>query len=277
MLVNGKVTTSIDINNRGLAYGDGVFSTIKVEFGKIQLWQFHLDRLKKSAEKLHLTDIDWTLLSQEIHTFSIQFTQKADVVIKLILTRGSGGRGYSINGCDTVDRIITAHKFPQQYKQWQGQGIALIQCEYQLPINKYLAGLKTLNRLDQVLIKQEIEAKKAIDGIVCDQQGNVIETCSANVFLHKNGSWYTPCLDSSGVAGVKRQEILDQARKQGLNIIETQIKQVDLLAADALCITNALMNIVPITGYNDHIYPVTHRGVIAQLKKLISKDQINEI
>ena len=274
MLVNGIATTSIDINNRGLAYGDGVFSTIKVEFGKVQLWDLHLARLQKSAKQLHFPNIDWALLSQEVQTFSMQYVAQENSVIKLILIRGSGGRGYSINGCNTVDRIITAHQFPAQYEQWQEQGIALIQCEYQLPTNKYLAGLKTLNRLDQVLIKHEIEAKNAIDGIVCDQQGNVIETCSANLFLYKNEQWYTPSLENSGVAGVMRQKILDQAKKNGLNIIKTPLNKLDLLNADALCITNSLMNIVPITQYEKVTYPLKHFAITAQLKTLILKEQL---
>lgn len=274
MLVNGKEKAEIDVNSRGIAYGDGVFSTIKVEFGKIQLWQLHLARLKKSAKKLYFPEVDWALLSQEIQTFSMQYVAQENSVIKLILIRGSGGRGYSINGCNTIDRIITAHPFPDHYEQWQAKGIALIQCEYQLPINKYLAGLKTLNRLDQVLIKQEIEAKNAIDGIVCDQQGNVIETCSANLFLYKNEQWYTPSLENSGVAGVKRQEILDQAKIKGLNIIKTPLNKLDLLNADALCITNSLMNIVPITQYEKYTYPLKHFAITAQLKTLILKDQL---
>lgn len=269
MLVNGKNTSEINVNNRGLAYGDGVFSTIKVEFGQVQLWSLHLARLQKSATLLHFPDVDWGLLSQEIKTFATQLMLESEAVIKLILMRSTGGRGYSINGCMKVDRILTSHKLPSHYKQWQTQGIALIQCEYQLPINKYLAGLKTLNRLDQVLIKHEIESKKAIDGIVCDQLGNVIETCSANIFMHKNGQWYTPYLEASGVAGVKRQQILDQAKINGLNIIKTQINALDLLNADALCITNSLMNIIPITQYEKHIYPLTHFAITEQLKNLI--------
>ena len=272
MLINGEPKTTIDINNRGLAYGDGVFSTIKIEYGQVQLWDLHLARLQRSAKKLFFPEINWHELTTEIKTFSASFSSQADHVIKIILVRGSGGRGYSIEECTQVDRIITAHHFPGQYQQWQLNGIAVIQCDYHLANNRNLAGLKTLNRLDQVMIKQEIQTKNALDGVVCDNLGNIIEACAANIFISKNGHWSTPCLKEAGVEGVMRQQILNQAAKSGIMITQKQISKNDLLVADAVCLTNALMGIIPVTKYEKHCYPSTHFTATKKLKNLLSKD-----
>lgn len=272
MLINGKQSNQITASNRGLAYGDGFFSTIKVKLGEMQLWDLHLTRLQKSAKRLSFPLFNWHALTLELQTFAKQCTIQEEMVIKIILSRGAGGRGYSIDGSNHVDRIISLHALPLRYQQWQHKGIPIIQCDYQLPINKRLAGLKTLNRLDQVLIKQEIETKKAIDGIVCDNEGNVIEASSANLFIHNEGRWYTPCLKNTGIEGVKRQQILNAAKKHSVDIIKTQINKLDLLNADAICITNALMGIVPVTQYEKHTYKAQHFSITAQLKKLISKE-----
>ncbi len=272
MLINGKQSNEISASTRGLAYGDGFFSTIKVIRGKIQLWDLHLARLQQSAKKLSFPLLNWRTLTLEVQEFAKQCTKQEEMAIKVILSRGVGGRGYSINGCNHIDRIISAHALPSKYQQWQQQGIAVIQCDYQLPINKRIAGLKTLNRLDQVLIKQEIETKKAIDGIVCDNKDNVIEASSANLFIHKGGQWYTPCLKNAGIEGVKRQQILNAAKKHAVNIIKTQLNKLDLLNADAVCMTNSLMGIVPVIQYEQHTYKEQHFSTTAQLKKLISED-----
>jgi len=272
MLINGKQSNQISASNRGLSYGDGFFSTIKVKRGEIQLWDLHLARLQKSAERLSFPRFNWRALTQELQKFAKQCTKQEEMVIKIILSRGDGGRGYSSNGCKHIDRIISAHPQPKAYKKWQHQGIAVIQCDYQLPMNKRIAGLKTLNRLDQVLIKQEIETKKAIDGIVCDNKDNVISASSANLFIHKDSQWYTPCLKNAGIEGVKRQQILNAAKQHGVVIIKTQLNKLDLLNADAICITNALMGIVPVIQYEQHIYKEQHFSTTAQLKKLISED-----
>jgi len=202
MLINGIESDHIDAMDRGLAYGDGLFSTIKVQHGLVQLWDFHLQRLQLGAQKLYFPEVDWAQLSDEVRSVAAQSADKSVSVLKIILTRGSGGRGYSSVGCESPQRIISTGAYPAFYQQWREQGIQVIQCESQIASNKQLAGLKTLNRLEQVLIKKELESKQAVEGIVCDNQDFVVEACSANLFIFLDNRWQTPKLDSSGVAGV---------------------------------------------------------------------------
>lgn len=249
MLINGIESNHIDAKDRGLAYGDGLFSTIKVQSGVAQLWDFHLQRLQLGAKTLFFTEIDWQQLSAEVFQQASRFADVPEHVLKVILTRGSGGRGYSSQGCDSPIRIISDSPYPEFYADWQRQGIAVIQCESSLSRHPQLAGLKTLNRLEQVLIKKELEVKKALEGIVCDENGYVIEACSANLFIYFNGIWQTPKLDKSGVAGVQRRNILNLAKNNNINIIECDIHLNQLTGAQAMCLTNALMGIVPVNEY----------------------------
>ncbi|WP_019613358.1 aminodeoxychorismate lyase [Psychromonas ossibalaenae] len=269
MLINGIESTTINAADRGLAYGDGLFSTIKVEYGMVQLWDYHLYRLQLGAQKLFFPEVDWQLLSAEVSQLAAGISDKPLAVIKVILTRGSGGRGYSSQGCDSVVRILSAAAYPDCYQQWQKEGIKVVQCEQKLAVNRQLAGLKTLNRLEQVLIKHELESRQALEGIVCDNDGYVIEACSANLFIYLDNQWLTPKLDGSGVAGVKRRQIMQASEKAGTPVREVRIKADALFNAQAVCLTNALMGIVPVKQYRSHIYNEAAFYLVQQLQLLL--------
>lgn len=274
MLINGTESTTIAADDRGLAYGDGLFSTIKVEQGIVQLWDYHLQRLQLGAKKLFFPDVDWLLLSSELHSLAKSVGELPFAVIKVILTRGSGGRGYSIQGCSSPQRILSAHPYPVFYQQWQRDGLKVIQCRQKLAINTHLAGLKTLNRLEQILIKHELETHHALEGIVCDNDGFVIEACSANIFINIKNQWVTPKLDGSGVAGVKRRQIMVLSAKAGQPIKEMKITTNDLLNAHAVCLSNALMGIVPVIQYQSHCYPESGFLRIQELQSLVEKGEV---
>ena len=269
MLINGIESNQIDAMDRGLAYGDGLFTTMKVQFGDVQLWDFHLQRLQLGAKRLFFPTIDWLRLNAEVGLVTKSVAHKNECVIKIIITRGSGGRGYSAQGCDAPLRIIMSSVYPDFYHQWQQQGIQVIQCETQLSSNKQLAGLKTLNRLEQVLIKQELHSKQALEGLVCDNQGYVIEACTANIFIYLDGQWKTPKLNSSGVAGVLRRQVMESALQKGIEISEEDIHRDSLKKAQAICLSNALMGIVPVTQYQQLIFGSAGLTRCRQLQSLI--------
>ncbi|MCG6199958.1 aminodeoxychorismate lyase [Psychromonas antarctica] len=271
MLINGIESTVIAATDRGLAYGDGLFSTIKVEQGELQLWAFHLQRLQLGAQRLFFPSVDWALLCTEVITVAQSLAAQPQAVIKVTLTRGSGGRGYSIQGCDSPTRIIASYPFPDFYNAWKTEGIKVILCEQKLAINPQLAGIKTLNRLEQILIKHELENQQALEGIVCDNQGDVIEACSANLFIYLDNHWLTPKIDGCGVAGVKRREVIRCAKNAGIVIPEVRIKPADLFNAQALCLTNSLMGVVPVKQLQSHYYPLSGFSFIHRLQSLLQE------
>lgn len=267
MLINGIEAEHINALDRGLSYGDGLFSTIKIEYGQVQLWPFHLQRLQLGAQKLFFPALDWACLSGEVQQVAETLKGDKASVIKVIITRGSGGRGYSSQGCESPLRIISTGVFPEIYFQWQKQGIELILCASILSSNPMLAGLKTLNRLEQVIIKKELESKQAVEGIVCNEAGNIIECCGANIFIFIKNQWLTPKLDQSGVAGVQRRNILECAILSGIKIVETKIDKDQLLRADAICISNALIGVVAVKKIQDRVF---NKRELAQCKVLQS-------
>ncbi|MDA7746580.1 aminodeoxychorismate lyase [Psychromonas sp.] len=270
MLINGLKSNDINAADRGLAYGDGLFSTIKIESGHVVDWTLHLERLKEGAQRLFFPQVDWLQLQQEIFDSAETIKAHPHYVLKVILTRGSGGRGYSAQGCEQPTRIISLSAFPEMYFQWQKNGIAIVQCETQLGRNKQLAGLKSLARLEQVLIKQELASKGALEGLVCDEFGHVIEACSANIFVFLNGHWITPKLDYCGVAGVMRKRILKHA---SIDVTEQNITVNDIKQASSIFLSNALMGIVPIVQYEDKRYSTEQLQRIIELQRLlVSKD-----
>lgn len=272
MLINGKVTNEINATDRGLAYGDGLFSTIKIEHGNVIDWPLHLARLQSGATRLFFPDVDWNKLQQDVFDSAQSVKEQPYYVLKVILTRGSGGRGYSAEGCNQPNTIISLSPFPEIYLQWQKDGIAIIQCEMQLGRSKLLAGLKSLARLEQVLIKQELISKHALEGIVSDELGNVIEACSSNVFIYLNDQWITPKLDYAGVAGVMRARILQST---SIHVIEKDISLSDLEQASCFCLTNALMGIVPIKQYHDKIYHEKQLQPVTELQAILNKEDVN--
>ena len=268
MLINGLENNKINATDRGLAYGDGLFSTIKVEFGDVIDWPLHLKRLQHGVTRLFFPEIDWQQLEQEVFTAAKTVTSEPHYVLKLILTRGSGGRGYSADDCKDIQRIISLSAFPDAYLQWQQQGINIAQCSSQLGRNKQLAGLKSLARLEQVFIKQELATLNAVEGLVCDEFGNVIEACSANVFIYLNGQWITPKLDFCGVAGVMRERILQHS---AINVVVKEISLEEVNQASCLFLSNALMGIVPVKQYQEKSYSEQQLQRITELQVILKQ------
>ncbi|WP_025562461.1 aminodeoxychorismate lyase [Psychromonas sp. SP041] len=273
MLINGLENNKINAADRGLAYGDGLFSTIKIECGDVIDWPLHLERLQQGAVRLFFPDIDWQQLQQEVFTAASSVLGQPHYVLKLMLTRGSGGRGYSAEGCNDVQRIISLSAFPDVYLQWQQQGINIVQCASQLARNKQLAGLKSLARLEQVFIKQELATLNAVEGLVCDEFGNVIEACSANVFIYLHDQWITPKLDFCGVAGVMRARIM---KHSAINVVEKEISLEDVNQASCLFLSNALMGIVPVKQYQQKKYSQQQLQRITELQIILKQGSLQQ-
>lgn len=240
--VNGKEVDQISINDRGLAYGDGIFTTAKVSNGQIELLTQHLDRLKTGCRLFNISDVDFDLLESEL----VELAQSYDLaVLKVMITSGEGGRGYSRIGTTRPNIIIKTSEFPIKYRQWQNTGITLADSSIQLGINPLFKGIKHLNRLEQVLIRDELDHSDFDDLLVFNILNQVIETSCANVFWFKDGHLYTPEITDSGVAGVMRAEII---RKHPETKV-VQAFQSEIKKAQSIFITNSIMEIIPVALY----------------------------
>lgn len=243
--VDGQPADSISISDRGLAYGDGCFTTALVVNGEVAMLSQHINRLIVQSKLLGLPNFDLATLKVTIANISKGISMG---IIKIIITCGSGGRGYSRLGVESSKVIVTLHEYPQNYYQWQKNGISIGISEQKLGINPMLAGLKHLNRLEQVMLRSELDQRSEDELVVCDINNNVIECCSANVFWLKAGQWHTSILSTAGVAGLMRDKIL-------LNYTDIIAKNHHIEALnniDAMFISNAILGIVPVNVFNGH-------------------------
>ncbi|ELR64973.1 Aminodeoxychorismate lyase [Photobacterium marinum] len=252
ILVNGREQMHVPVSDRAMQYGDGCFTTILVEQGKPRLWALHLQRLQKNVEAFMITPPDWSLLAEIVFQLAAQYPEKGG--IKILLSRGSGGRGYSPSGCCDTQVVVSDFAWPEHYIRWQSEGIELGVCRQRLSLSPMLSGFKHLNRLEQVLLKQEAEQSGWLDAVALDVNGHVIEATASNIFWRKGDTIFTPELDMSGVHGVMRahvNELIDDSPY----CLEFVKKPLDvLLCADEVFITNALMALVPITQINGNLF-----------------------
>ncbi|MDI9228771.1 aminodeoxychorismate lyase, partial [Serratia bockelmannii] len=170
--INGQRHDALAPSDRGLQFGDGCFTTARVVDGKIELLPWHLERLQQTAQRLMLPTTDWAAFEREM----AQAAESIPLgVVKAILTRGSGGRGYSPTGCENPTRIVARSSYPAHYLQWREQGITLALSPVALARNPLLAGLKHLNRLEQVLIRAHLDQTAADEALVLDTAGMLVE------------------------------------------------------------------------------------------------------
>ncbi len=257
ILVNGHPVDTVSVFDRGLAYGDGVFETIKVVDRTPVLWDLHQRRLGSGCQQLGIDfDLDCQqLLRSEVAGLCRQLEGPA-AVIKIIITRGAGGRGYRPNPKCPPQRIISAAPLPQYPPSYQQSGIKLTLCHTRLSLNPRLAGIKHLNRLEQVLARSEWQDQFA-EGVVRDYADHVVEGTMSNLFLIAGNQLRTPRLDQSGVNGVIRQVICHRAACEGLAVAETPISVDQMKQSESLFMTNSLIGLWPVASFCGQRYAIS--------------------
>ncbi|MDD5227574.1 MAG: aminodeoxychorismate lyase [Methylococcales bacterium] len=235
MLVNGEQRDTIAIMDRGFQYGDGLFETIEVRENTPIFLEQHLQRLNVDSQRLYLPKLDLDLLHSEIQ----QICKNAgNSVLKIIITRGSGGRGYRQPDVIQPTRILSLHPFPDYPKSFYTDGIVTRLCETRLGLNPTLAGMKHLNRLEQIMARAEWNNSEIHEGIMLDFDRHVIEGTMTNLFYAKDGELFTALLKNCGIAGILRGWIFEQ-----INVIEHNFFLDDLREADEIFVCNSIMGI----------------------------------
>ena len=240
--VNGKINNEISIVDRAFNYGDGIFTTAKISHGRIEFLARHIERLTVSCKKLNIAFTQQDNLFSEITAVAGSYK---NAVLKIVITAGQGGRGYSRMGVSNSNVVISIHDVPEHYAIWQEQGIQLGIANCQLGLNPMLKGLKHLNRLEQVLIRAELDQRSEDDLVVTNINNQVIEASAANLFWFKANHLFTPNLDESGVFGIIRQQIIEL--RSDLHIVKAEINELD--DATAIFICNCVMGVIPVKNY----------------------------
>ncbi|WP_319784139.1 aminodeoxychorismate lyase [Oceanisphaera sp. IT1-181] len=256
-------TTLFSAVSRGWQLGDGHFTTVYAKHGQLHHWAYHEARLTAACARLQMPVPNWADVKARAQAC---LDEHSDQVLRITLVRGAGGRGYSMQGCTDTQVLLNTAPFPAQYYQWREQGITIGVCQGRLGNSPLLAGLKTVNRLEQVLLKAELDAQHWPEALVLNSQHQVVEAVTANVFWREGEVIYTPDLTELGVWGIMRAWCADYL---GARLMHTQALLPRLLAADEVWLTNALMGIVPVTGiiepHGATKFKTTHLNV-AELK-----------
>lgn len=266
--VDGQPAELLSVKDRGLAYGDGLFETIAVTAGQASLLDRHLARLAEGCARLHMP-LDMALLRAELLAFSRQL---GDGVAKLIVTRGDGLRGYAPPLPAQPRRILQGGAKPSYPLLNAEQGVRLFPCATRLAEQPILAGLKHLNRLEQVMARGEWQDAEHAEGLMLDATGRVVEAVYSNLFIAKGGVLVTADLSRCGVAGVMRAELLAQAQALGIECQVRDLSYAELLAADEVFLCNSLYGIWPVRALQAHDWPV---GPLTRKLQVIARDLLD--
>jgi len=252
-LINGEPASRLDVADRGLHYGDGVFTTLAVRGGVPLFLSRHLARLQADAASLGLPFPGVSVLADEAHRLCVLHPAS---VLKIMLTRGTGGRGYRPPAHAAGTRVLSAHPWPDYSPEIREQGVKTRVCNLRLGLNPRLAGIKHLNRLEQVLARAEWCEEAVREGLLLDYEGFLVEGVMSNVFLVQGGRLRTPLLDRCGVAGVMRGLVLDAAEEAGLPVEQARLLPGDAFAADELFLTNSVIGVWPVCALEGRPFPV---------------------
>ena len=270
--INGVEQDHIAITDRGLHYGDGLFETMAAFEGQCPRFEAHYQRLVTGCERLAIPLPDKQLVLQEVQTAA---AGQAKAVIKILLTSGAGGRGYGRAAELQPNRIVMQHVWPDYPEHYWHEGVRVKLCQTRLGCNPALAGIKHLNRLEQVLARNEWHHSDYAEGLMCDVQGNVIEGTMTNIFIVRDRILYTPSVAICGVAGVMRGWVMTRANELELKMRETTLSIDDIQQADEVILTNSLIGLWPVRTFESRnfqpgpiyqtllkyllkTYPVTH-------------------
>ncbi len=247
ILVDGKPGDRVPASDRGLLYGDGLFETIRFVGEAAPLWPRHMQRLAAGCERLRLPAPDPDLLRREAQ---IATQGMAQAVLRITLTRGSGTRGYAMPVAPRPTRIVAAFPMPALEAAPYRDGVRLHPCTIRLAEQPLLAGIKHLNRLEQVLARAEWDDPAIAEGLLCDARGNAISATAANLFAVIDGVPVTPAVDRCGVAGVLRAELLETLPRVEVRALPL----AECLAAAELFLSSSVRGILPVRAVGDRVF-----------------------
>jgi 4-amino-4-deoxychorismate lyase len=266
VLVDGRPARGLSPLDRGLHFGDGLFETIACRRGRARFLALHLDRLMQGCERLAIEPAPVAAIRGEIEQLALR-TDAA--IIKLIVTRGQAlARGYAPAGGEGATRIALRYPWPHEESgSWQA-GVRAGIASLRLGENAALAGMKHLNRLEQVLAQSERDSRQVRELLLFGSSGRLVSGTMSNVFIVRQGKLETPRIDLCGVAGVMRRVVLREARRAGIAVEECDIAAPDLAQAQEIFLTNARIGIWPVNALEKQDLPV---GPITQrLQSLIA-------
>jgi len=257
-IINGEFKDSISVYDRGLAYGDGFFETMlwdsfekkkETIFG-VEFWLRHLKRIKDGCRLIQINfPSDDEIVRQRNIILKASLKEKKSGLLKMIITRGVGGRGYKFEKNMSPTVIFLSLQKPKIEKEYFKSGVKVKICKTHLSKNTNLFGFKHLNRLDSVLARSEWEDKNFFEGVFVDSKQNILEGTMTNIFFVQKKTLITPPIIDSGINGVMRQVVIDNAKFFFDKVIIQNINLSDVKNFDQMFLTNSVLKIIPVSKF----------------------------
>lgn len=241
--LNGAPTDTLALTDRGLHYGDGLFRTVRITAGRAEGWPFHLERLRHDCRRLDLPAPDQAALAADLEAL---FADGGDGIAKILITRGSGGRGYAPPAQAAPTRLVLRYPPPAHPPEHAEAGVAVGLADIRLARQPALAGIKHLNRLEQVLARRECRDRDWPEALMRTDDGRVIGGVMSNLFVVADGAVHTPAIRDAGVIGATRQRLLAGFAADGREVAETDLTLAAILDADEAFLCNSAMPVWPI-------------------------------
>ena len=272
-LINGIFKKNISVLDRGLAYGDGIFETMnwrvsklnKVQIYGVEYWERHLERLKIGCDKIKIPMPSGDKLNRYKNKI-LKKSLDSEInkgVLKIIITRGVGGRGYKYES--NLKPTIIFLSFPAKTidQKLYSSGVKVKLCKTDILENKILSGMKHLNRLDSVIARSEW-GDNYFEGLFIDKSGNLLEGTMTNIFFIKNKVLYFPKLKSCGIEGIMSQVIKEKTNFFFKDFMERDLKFSEINNFDAMFLTNSIIRVLPVKHLENVSFKITE-----ELKSLV--------
>ena len=248
--LDGSITTALPLPDRGLDYGDGLFETLLLQGGRPLYLDFHLQRLQRGLQVLAFPDC-LAVAEKQLLEASATLRERNWywAVLRLTISRGAGPRGYAPPAAAQPRIIITATELDRDCRR-MSKAVTLCLATMRCATQPFLAGIKHLNRLEQVLAAAECGPAEADEAIMLDQSGHLVSVTAGNLFLVRGKHLLTPALVTSGIAGTRRRLVMEKwAPAVGLSVQESKLTLRDLEAADEVFCSNSVHGVRPVARF----------------------------
>ena len=272
---NEQALDAIPLDSRAMQYGDGLFETIAIRNRKPRLWTLHVERLRAGCGRLGIKAPEEGLLIKQLEQALRSSTVDTHYALaKIIVSAGPGRRGYQRSENGRYELLIGIFEAAPPDKDLRRQGVVTRLCATRIAVQPALAGIKSLNRLEQVLARKEWQDPDVFEGLMCDTDGRLICGTMSNVFVIHGDSVSTPALERCGVAGVMRQHVLNTLSANGKAATVCDISWDRFLSADEVFLTNSQFGVLPVLACDDQQWPVG--SLSTNILNMVAKTGIEE-
>jgi branched-chain amino acid aminotransferase len=272
-MIDGRICPPIEqvvsVFDRGFLYGDSVFETLRTYGGLPFQLEEHLARLEASAARVYIPlPVSLAELGKELHR-AVVAGGNAESYMRLIVTRGQGALGLDPSLAEQPRRVILVQPLQVPPERYYVQGVKAISYRTERSVDATsAAGAKVGNYLVSVLAMREAVAAGAVEALIVDKTGHVLEGASSNVFLVKGGRLITAPIEAGILPGITRAEVLAVAGEQGLAVDLAAPDLAATYAADELFITSSIRELVPIVNLDGRVLSDGQPGPV--FRRLIS-------